>query len=211
MESNIFITGNPIVDISIQEIERARRESSIINDLKLISETYGLMTMHREENTDNKEKLAAALEGVSLAAQAINLEEIVFLAHPRTQNRLIQFGLDEWASNLPKLRIVNPVAYIDFMRLLSGAKLVFTDSGGVSQETIIHRVPAVVMLEKTEWIEGVDLGAHILTGCHKHKIIEAAKRLRGKKGEDWGWPFGMADSSKRICDILINGAIEGST
>ncbi|MFW0778067.1 MAG: non-hydrolyzing UDP-N-acetylglucosamine 2-epimerase [Rickettsiales bacterium] len=206
--SRIFITGNPIVDIAIQEAERAQKQSNATEEMGLTPNTYALMTMHREENTDSKEKLQSALEGVSQATQAIGLKETVFLAHPRTTNRLEQFGLSEWASTLPGLRIAEPASYLDFIKLLSDAKFVFTDSGGVSQETVIHRIPAVVMLEKTEWVEGVDLGAHILTGCHKDKIVEAAKQLQDRKGSDWGWPFGTPDSSQKICDLLINDVAE---
>lgn len=208
-ESHIFVTGNPIVDISVQEIQKARKESSILSMLGVVPDTYGLMTMHREENTDNRQKLESALKGVSQAGVQAGLKEVLFLAHPRTQGRLMEFGLSDWAHALPGMRIIEPVAYLDFMALLASAKLVFTDSGGVSQETVIHRIPAVIMLDKTEWTEGVELGAHILTGCDTQKIIEAAKQLAPRKGTDWGWPFGTPDSSVKICDLLIKRICHG--
>ncbi len=206
-ESRIFVTGNPIVDISVQEIERAKKESDAVSRFKVTPEKYGLMTFHRAENTDHKEKVMGALQGASKAAQSTDLEEVLFLAHPRTKKRLEQFGLTEWAKSLPKLRIEEPAAYLDFMALLASARLVFTDSGGVAQETVIHRIPAVILVEKTAWVEGVELGAHILAGCDEKRIIEAASVLEHKKGTDWGWPFGTPDSSQKICDILIKQAM----
>ncbi len=206
-ESRIFVTGNPIVDVAVKGMERAKKESKILETLNLAPGNYGLITLHREENTEYKEKLVAALEGASQAAVNIGMDEVIFLAHPRTQDRIRRYGLEDWLKALPAIRVIEPLAYLDFMKLLSGARLAFTDSGGISQETVIHGIPAVILVERTEWIEGIELGAHVLAGCHKDKIIAGAELLKDRRGQDWGWPFGKPSCSARICDVLIDRAV----
>lgn len=203
-ESRIVVTGNPIVDASIENIERAKKSSHCLEELQVESGNYGIATIHREENCNDKDKLIQAFEGISKAAEELDIPRVVFLSHPGTKKRLEEFGLDNWVKDLPRLAVTDAVGYLDFINLLAHARLAFTDSGGVAQETLIHRVPCVVLVDKTEWVEAVELGAHIIAGCNKSKIIQAAKRLDGLRGTDWGWPFGTPDSSAKIVDALIN-------
>jgi UDP-N-acetylglucosamine 2-epimerase (non-hydrolysing) len=197
----IYVTGNTIVDASLQHLEIARRKSDALERFGLSSGEYGLMTTHREENVDFVETLRGELEGVSKAAELLRLP-VIFLAHPRTKKRLREFGLWEWAQTLPGIRIYEAVGYLDFLNLIVNARLVFTDSGGVQQEACIHHVPAVTLRENTEWIETLDNGANRLAGTDVDRIIAAAEEAYHAERK-WPVPFGDGDAAKKIADICV--------
>ena len=159
---------------------RRKRSRSIAPSKVSPPERYGVMTMHREENVDVEAHLKGAFEGVSAAATALGLP-IVFLAHPRTRKRLLEFGLEEWASSLPGIQVEDAVRYIEFVRLLIDAKMVFTDSGGVQQEACIHHIPCVTLRENTEWIETLTVGANRLGGVDPARINRRHWRRRAER------------------------------
>ena len=199
----IHLTGNPIVDASHRNLEKAEKKSKIIEKMKLSGVKYGIMTMHREGNTEDASSISNALNGVSQAAKSIGLDKVLFFAHPRTQDRITQFGLDDTFEKLDNISIHSPLSYLDFLCCLKNSEIAFSDSGGVAQESLINRIPCVVLRETTEWVEAIELGAQKLAGCDPNRIENAAKQLYGTDTENWGWPFGMPDSSKNIIDALL--------
>ena len=201
-EERIFETGNPIVDASIQNLARARQQSDALARFGLSPEGYSLLTLHREENVDRRERLRGALGGVAEATASVGLAPLLFLAHPRTLKRLREFELEAWLAGLPGIRTAEAVGYLDFLNLLSNARLVFTDSGGVQQEACIHRVPCVTLADATAWRETLACGANRLAGCDRDRIVAAAKEATASSGRDWGWPFGEGDAAVRMVDIL---------
>ena len=200
-EDRIVETGNPIVDASIQNLDRARHRDAHAR-FDLAPGGYGLLTLHRQENVDHKARLREALEGVAEAAMATGLPSLLFLAHPRTLKRIRAFGLEDWLAGLPRVRMAEAVGYLDFLSLLSSARLVFTDSGGVQQEACIHRVPCVTLADATAWRETLDCGANRLAGCDKERIVAAARAALEPSDREWGWPFGEGDAAKRMIDSL---------
>lgn len=224
VRGQIHLVGNPIVDASYQHLDLARRRSQALQRFDAVPGKYALLTTHREENVDARERLSGILSGVSAAAQELQLP-VLFFAHPRTQKRLGEFGLGDWAASLPGLRIVEAVGYLDFLALLGNAALVFTDSGGVQQEACIHHVPCVTLRDNTEWVETLEIGANRLAGSEPERIVSAARRAIGS-ASSWSVPFGDGHSASRIVAIaeecirasgsgrqstLRSGADEGST
>jgi len=208
VQGEIHLTGNPIVDASLQHLEIAKRKSEALKRFGIEPGKYCLLTTHREENVDVRENLQGALQGVSDASVQLDLP-VLFLAHPRTIKRLEEFDLMVWAKALPGLRLAEGVRYLDFINLIAHASLVFTDSGGVQQEACIHYVPAVTLRDNTEWTETLEDGANRLVGCHPEKIVQGALEARMVKN-DWPIPFGKGDAAIKIvqavCAILAGTA-----
>jgi len=133
-------------------------------------------------------------------------KKVIFLAHPRTQKRIEEFNLKELTSSIPNFIVKDAVGYLDFINLLSNAKLVFTDSGGVQQEACIFKVPCVTLRENTEWIETIELGVNILAGTDPNKIVNCAKKMLSFKGK-WEEPFGDGKAAERIVNIISKEVI----
>lgn len=201
VQGRIVETGNPIVDASHQHLEIALRRygDSVRKQLPLGS--YAVMTSHREENVDYPERLRGILSGAEKVAKELSIR-VVFLAHPRTQKRLREFGLVDWARGLAGVELRDGAGYLEFLALLSGARLAMTDSGGVQQEACIHRIPCITMRENTEWVEAVEIGANRLVGTDPGRIATgAAEALRAKV--DWRIPFGDGHAAEHITDFVI--------
>jgi UDP-N-acetylglucosamine 2-epimerase (non-hydrolysing) len=122
---------------------------------------------------------------------------VVFLAHPRTRKRIEEFRLAESTRRVDGLEIREPVGYLDFLRLVAGARLVLTDSGGVQQESCILRVPCVTLRDTTEWTETVKMKANTLTGTDPARIVSGVRKML-RAMPDWSDPFGDGRSAERI-------------
>lgn len=202
VQGEIFITGNPIVDAALQNQRIATEKSDILKRFDLTSKKYFILTTHREENVDSKDNLENIISGMGLVAERIGMP-IVFLAHPRTKNRLEQFGLLNRIKGIPNFLLKDAVGYLDFLFLLAKAQLSFTDSGGVQQESCILKRPCVTLRENTEWIETVDSGVNILAGTNPAKILAGAKKMVKFAGP-WPQPFGAGKSAAQIVAHLRN-------
>ena len=135
-EDKIFVTGNTIVDAVYQNLEIARRKVGILNlnlnKLNLSPAEYFLVTAHRQENVDVKDRLKSILEGLGLVYQEFNLP-VIYPIHPRTKKRIKEFGLE-----VPRgVELIEPVGFLEFLQLEASAKLILTDSGGVQEEACI--------------------------------------------------------------------------
>ncbi|MCK4781684.1 UDP-N-acetylglucosamine 2-epimerase (non-hydrolyzing) [Candidatus Parcubacteria bacterium] len=195
-KGKIFIAGNPIVDAVYQNLKIAEKKSKIFKKLHLEKEKYFLVTAHRQENVDKKEKLQGILEGLKLIHQEFELP-IIYPIHPRTQKRLKDFKL-----LVPEeIKLIPPLGYLAFLDLESNALLTLTDSGGVQEESCILNVPCVSFRENTEWPETLENGSNTLAGVNPRKILNGAKKLLDEK-KNWKNPFGNGKSGKTIMDIV---------
>jgi UDP-N-acetylglucosamine 2-epimerase (non-hydrolysing) len=186
-EKKIFVTGNTIVDIVSKYIKKSEKKENFI-----------LITLHRQENVDNKEILEKILKGLELIRKESKLK-IIYPIHPRTKKRIKEFGL-----YIPKgIKTINPVGYFDFLELQSNASLVLTDSGGIQEESCILKVPCVTIRRTTERPETVEVGANITSGEEPEKIFESYKKMINKE-KNWENPFGDGKSGERIVNIILN-------
>ncbi len=191
-ESKIFVTGNTVVDAVYQNQKIAKEKSDVMRKFSLEEKKYMLVTAHREENVDVKEKLAGILEGLNRIYSEFQMP-ILFPIHPRTEKRIKEFGL-----KIPEgVQLVSPQGYLDFLLLEAGACLIVTDSGGVQEEGCILRVPCVTLRENTERPETIEVGANVLAGINPESILECAKMVMEKEG-DWLNPFGKGEAARRI-------------
>lgn len=195
-EDKIFVTGNTIVDAVYQNLEIARRKVDILKKLNLNSEGYFLVTAHRQENVDNKERLKGILDGLELVYHKYNFP-IIYPIHPRTMKRIEEFGLE-----VPNgVELIEPLGFLEFLRLEANAKLVLTDSGGVQEETCILKVPCVTLRDSTERPETLEVGSNVLAGVNQEKILEGVKIMLSKE-RNWKNPFGDGKAGERIVNIV---------
>lgn len=196
----IFLTGNTIVDTIIKNLDKAKN-SKILSELGLTSGEYFLLTLHREENVDHKDRLLGILKGLQ------NVEDyhkipIVYPIHPRTKKRIEEFKLTDELNKIKNLKIIDPVGFFDLLALESNAKLVLTDSGGIQEETCSLKVPCVVLRDRSDRPESLEVGAAMLAGCDPRKILDAVNKMI-KSDRNWKNPFGDGKAAERIVNILI--------
>lgn len=166
----VYLTGDVMVDVLTQNREIAER-SRILDDFGLESKQYLLVTIHRASNTDNRHNL----ENIVDALCEIN-ETIIFPVHPRAEKLLKEYGLYDRLSE--KVKLTQPLGYFELLKLLSHAKKVLTDSGGIQKEAYILKTPCITLRENTEWVETVEDGWNVLVGTDKKKIIELAREFK---------------------------------
>jgi len=181
-EDKIFFTGNVMIDSLIYYLKKAAG-STILSDLHINGFPYALITLHRPSNVDQKSSYQRLLDAFSKIQEKI---KIIFPMHPRSRKMLNEFGFDRHIEILKNLVILDPIGYLDFIKLMSGATLVLTDSGGIQEETTYLGIPCLTMRENTERPITVEEGTNLLIGSDTQKIIsESTKILEGnlKKGK----------------------------
>ena len=184
------------MDAVYQNLEIAMRKVDILKKLNLNPEGYFLVTAHRQENVDGKERLKGILEGLELVYNKFDLP-IIYPIHPRTMKRIKKFGLE-----VPKgITAIEPLGFLEFLQLEANAKLVLTDSGGVQEETCILNVPCVTLRDSTERPETLEVGSNVLAGVNQEKILEGVKFMVSKE-RNWNNPFGDGKAGKRVAEIL---------
>jgi len=194
-DAKIFVTGNTIVDAVYQNLEIANRRSNILNDLHLEPRNYFLVTAHRQENVDVKERFKGIIKGLELVAKEFGLP-VIYPIHPRAKKMMNNFDL-----KANYIEFIEPLDYLAFIQLESKAKLILTDSGGVQEEAAILKVPCVTLRDNTERPETVEIGANMIVGTEPKKILTGAKMMLEKK-QEWGNPFGNGKAGRRIITLL---------
>ncbi|MBS3781856.1 MAG: UDP-N-acetylglucosamine 2-epimerase (non-hydrolyzing) [Candidatus Thermoplasmatota archaeon] len=201
VKGNIFVTGNTIVDAVYENEELAEEKSDILETLGLKKKNYFVLTAHREENVDSKEKLEMISKFIKEMGDKYEGTPIIFPIHPRTKKRLKEFGMKEEFYSIDNLQVLEPLGYIDFLQLMNHAKLVLTDSGGIQEETCILKTPCVTLRENTERPETVEVGSNIVTGLSIEDVLEGVREMLGRK-KDWKNPFGDGTASNQIMEVV---------
>lgn len=194
-QGKIFVTGNTIVDAVYQNLEIAREKGNTLAALNLKPKEYFVVTLHRQENVDNRARFTSILDGLEKVAAEFHLP-LIYPVHPHSRRRMTEFNLE------PKnLTLIGPVDFLDFLQLENNARLILTDSGGVQEEACILGVPCVTLRDNTERPEALEVGANILAGALPDKILECV-RLMLNRESNWKNPFGDGKTAGRIIDIL---------
>jgi len=167
-KDKIFLVGNAMID-SLMQYEKKAERTSIIKDIGIKKHSYALITLHRPSNVDDKENLEIILDAFSEIAEKIPL---VFPIHPRTRKQLAVFGLEEKANAIANLKLIEPIGYLDFLKLEKYAKFALTDSGGIQEETTVFKVPCLTLRENTERPITIELGTNQLVELNKDAIVQ---------------------------------------
>ena len=206
------LTGDSMYDAVLFNRELAETKSGILERMGFEPGGYGVVTVHRAENTDDPHRLQALLDAFNqLAAQGLPL---VFPVHPRSA-AVMRNQFAGWHEH-QNLRLIEPVGYLDMLRLVANARVALTDSGGLQKEAFFLGCPCVTLRDETEWVETVEAGANVLTGTDPKKIQAAVAAWASR------YPAGNADFSvgsaafgdgraaHRICDAIVAFVARGA-
>jgi UDP-N-acetylglucosamine 2-epimerase (non-hydrolysing) len=196
----IRFVGNVMIDSLEQHLKVAER-STVRSDLGVNELDYAVVTLHRPSNVDDKDVLGGILDALIAIAEEL---PIIFPVHPRTRGRIDEFGLtDRIAAS--GVRMIEPLGYVDFLRLYSGARLVLTDSGGIQEETTVLGIECLTMRHNTERPVTIEMGTNVLVGTDPEKIRAAAfDALAGERSSSQANipPLWDGKAAGRICDQL---------
>ena len=205
-DDRILIVGNPIVDSILKNRDRAAAFDLSDRDYAaVLGGRFGVMTLHRQENVDDPERLPAIIADIEAGA-ASAATPILFFAHPRTLARLNEFGLIERLRSNQHINLRPGVGYLEFVAVLQKAAFCVTDSGGVQQEACIIGVPAVTIMDETPWPDTLEHGANEL--CRPGidplapAILRATKKLYA--ASPWPQPFGDGNTGLNIQRALAD-------
>lgn len=191
---NVFLTGDVMADSVIYNKELAEKQSTILDDLNLEGKKYLLATVHRASNTDKYTNLQNIVEAFS------ELDDlVVFPVHPRTKKLLIKYNLYDKLKSSVKL--IEPVGFLDFIKLMNNAKMILTDSGGIQKEAYILKIPCITLRENTEWVETVEDGWNVLVGADKGKIVKIVDSFNPSLSM-YKQRFGNGNASEKIVEII---------
>jgi UDP-N-acetylglucosamine 2-epimerase (non-hydrolysing) len=198
-EQRVKLVGNVMIDTLVNELDAARAlemPARVCGGAK-----YVYVTLHRPSNVDERGRLS---EVVGLLERIANVAVVVFPVHPRTRQRLREFGLEARLADTKNVRLLEPQGYRESLGLIAGSAAVLTDSGGIQEETSFLGVPCLTLRPNTERPVTVKLGTSTIVGDDleaAHEAVRAALAGTYKKGE----PIPMWDgrASERIVDELV--------
>ena len=198
--SRVHFVGNVMIDTLLAHRERARA-TGIQATLGLEPGQYGLMTLHRPSNVDDAVGFERLMQGIAVVAGAV---PIVFPVHPRTRPAVARSPTASALIERDRLRLVDPLGYLDFVGLMERARVVLTDSGGVQEETTILGVPCLTLRENTERPITLTHGTNQLVGTDPRAIEAAWARTAAMAARDGGPPLWDGSAADRIADILAS-------
>lgn len=215
-KERIFFVGNVMIDTLLRHRSRAQ-ESTILQDLQLAEgpqvKPYAILTLHRPANVDDQGVFCHMLDAFLDISKHM---PVIFPAHPRTLKRIqdedlgdyfvdhfVQ-GPEPWDSRV-RIRLVPPLGYLDFLCLMSKARVVLTDSGGIQEETTILGVPCITLRDNTERPVTLEHGTNVLVGSDPEKIVKEFNRLSLSEQKLNRSPrYWDGNAAKRIIKVLVD-------
>ena len=194
----IIPVGDVMFDVALHHGSRVTADGGLLHKLGLNASGYILATIHRAENTDHPDRLAAIVDALMAMSQTL---PVVWPLHPRTRGVLVKQGRLE--SLAQSVHLIEPVGYLDMVQLEKFAALIATDSGGVQKEAFFYQVPCVTLRDETEWVELIESGwnrlappvnASSLAGMIKEALGSSGKPVR---------PYGDGDAAQKIVQRLV--------
>ena len=198
-DHQIFFVGNTMIDSLLKQRSNFK-QPEVWNQLELKEGGYIVMTLHRPANVDEESQLKDMIDEIIANTKDLPL---VFPVHPRTAKILERLNISH-----PRLHTVEPLSYLEFNYLVENAKAVITDSGGITEETSIMRVPCLTLRDNTERPETITLGTNELVGTHPEKLKPYLDKLfngKWKSGQDI--PLWDGNTAVRIIDCLKKVAL----
>jgi UDP-N-acetylglucosamine 2-epimerase (non-hydrolysing) len=199
-EEKIFLVGNVMIDTLLKNKSKAE-ESGILGKLGVEANGYAVLTMHRPSTVDDRKTLGNTLEALEVIQRDV---PVLFPVHPRTRKNLDGSVLGERLNGLPGLRLLTPLGYLDFLKLMMTARIVLTDSGGIQEETTILGIPCLTLRENTERPITTEIGSSQLVGTDPERILSAYRSVTsGKWRSSKIPPLWDGRAAERIVEILV--------
>ena len=189
----IHLVGNVMIDSLLSNLDRAKARP-ILSTLGLPARGYGVVTLHRPTNVDDPGMLSVLLDAMGKVSARLPL---IFPAHPRTRIRLNHMDVPN------QIRVVDPLGYLDFVALESQARIVFTDSGGVQEETTVLGIPCLTLRDTTERPITVREGTNLVVGTDPERITRAALRILEDGLPQRRPALWDGHASERIAEVLV--------
>lgn len=202
----LFHCGDVMCDNSIYFEKVSKEKSKIVETLGLTEKKFILTTLHRNNNTDQTERLKAIFKALNKITSE-NKIQLLLPLHPRTRKALDNHSgdtfVDELKSN-PLIKLIEPVSFLDMIQLESHCQMVITDSGGVQKEAYFFKKPCIVLRSETEWVEIISAGSGIIVDADESKIINAYCSLK-EKASTFEYPpiFGDGTAAEFICQTIL--------
>ena len=199
----VVLAGNVMIDTLLRHRERARASGA--RERHAPGADYGIVTLHRPSNVDDPETAGGLVDALLEIATRLPL---VFPLHPRARDAFRRHGLLDRLERALRVTLLEPLGYLDFLDLQSGARLALTDSGGVQEETTVLGVPCLTLRENTERPATVDAGTNRVVGCRREDVVRAAMESldappSGRVPELWD-----GAAADRIAQHALHGGIE---
>lgn len=200
----VYNCGDVMYDNSIYFAQVAKKNSMILSTIDVKPDNFILATIHRDNNTDNQERLSNIFRALVDISETNN-KTVVLPLHPRTAKLLSKNLKSELYGKVidsKLIKIIEPVSFLDMIALEKSASLVITDSGGVQKESFFFEKPCIILRPETEWVEIVEHSAGILADANYDKIMTAYQELLSKKVV---FPklFGDANAADLILDKIV--------
>ena len=199
----VYHCGDIMYDNSLHFSSIADQKVNLLKQLGLDGKPYVLATLHRDSNTDHKERLNQIMDALIALSHEIS---IVLPMHPRTRKMVEQLIDDDKLHRLfhsSNIIITEPVSFLEMIQLEKHAKLVLTDSGGVQKESYFFQKPCVILRSETEWVEIVETGAATLADADTDKILEASRRYLMQPPANFPAIFGDGHAAKFMLEKII--------
>jgi UDP-N-acetylglucosamine 2-epimerase (non-hydrolysing) len=193
-DNRIHMVGNLMID-SLRSSLTLARESAILQQLGLEPRGFGLVTLHRPANVDRAEHLDELLGALLDISEALPL---IFPAHPRTRVRLN----DSLSRTQGRITLLDPLGYTDFLCLLANSAAVFTDSGGIQEETTALGIPCLTLRDNTERPVTIDQGTNVLAGTSKASILQAWNEVKSRPKAGRIPPLWDGSAAERCVNVL---------
>lgn len=195
----IHFVGNVMIDTLLAHRDHARG-LNVQERLGLGSADYGLLTLHRPSNVDNAASFERMIGAIGEIAEDVPL---VFPVHPRTRPAVLGSATADRLVKRGRLRLLDPLGYLEFLSLMQRATIVLTDSGGIQEETTILGVPCLTLRDNTERPVTVTHGTNRVVGTRPESIVAGWREIKGHASAPGAPPLWDGGAARRIVDVLI--------
>lgn len=201
----IFNLGDVMLDNSLY-FSKIAESTNVLRNLNLETNNYVLATIHRNNNTDDKERLTQIFKSLQHISKEGNVK-IVLPLHPRTlkqKESMLEISFLKELDENKNLIIIQPVSFLEMIALEKNAKLIITDSGGVQKEAFFFNKPCIILRQETEWVEIVESGAAHLCDANFEMIIESYYWFNKNQNIQTANLYGDGNAAEKILQLLLN-------